>query len=941
MKYRVLILILMILSKYGFTQPNYWGGHSFETKWEKLSTVNTNIFYPQGWKSKAVEVMHWTKVFDSLSASTSLGLLKYKAPIVLQPFTTQSNGYVTYGPYKSEFYLTGNPEVYSQSSNDWLQQLTFHEYRHIQQYSAFRQYTLPKIFYFLIGEYGLDFYGNMIIPNYFWEGDAVYHETRFTNAGRGRLNMFYHPFREIFKHQHHYNWMQWRNGSMIKNIPNHYQLGYLLTSYGYQKYGDDFWKVISNDALKLKGLFYSFQHSFKTNYGIRYKDFRREALSYYDSILNKNTAVVNTSAADKFRSDQVWSYWIDSNKVIYLENSYKKQPRFFVKDLSSNKVKSLDFQWISNERQFHYSKDRIVYTKYDVNPRWHWTTYQDIVWYDLKTNQQKVITSKGKYFQPAIHSNLNLVVAIAQEEEKNELHVIQADDPHAEIHKIQNTENYAYHHPRWKQNEDNNASIYSLIHTKEGKMSVAEVFLDGIHELLFEPIYAQIGNFVIQKDSIYLNINDEDRDRLYVFTNGKFYQLEDKNAPANYYYFDVKNNKISYSNYHLEGLTVEVKNLQSNQWREVDTLKWKNPISLITSLTDKGDIEIISHLDSSKMRVKKVSVLGSPFRIYNWMTTPVATDELNIRAEAANIINSLFAYGEYNHNFTTGLNKTSAGIGIGAWITRLSVNFQNQNRGTLNIIQADSTVRSTGFHQNEWNITASVPLVFYKKRSVKTLQALMSIGQVYREGHTANQNRDYHLFKAQVQYFQYIPPAQNNIQNRSGFLLLARYDKAWGALNAERQAFVGTAYLPGVGANHALDIGYHFQNLRKTNQVALTEFITLSRGFQQVYLHQISKGASNYHMPLFYPDFGFANIYFIQRVRTQLFYDFSRFTYYNTQQNRPTIKGNAISAGVGLWLDGKIWNQYPIKIGFRYAHEVSNDYRLPFEKFAVSIPIDL
>ncbi|WP_126972862.1 hypothetical protein [Gynurincola endophyticus] len=930
----VLLPLLLMWCHWLAAQPAYFGGHPVKQKWEKIQSASTNIFYPKGWNRSAQLVAGYIHRFDSLSAATSLGPQSVQANIVLQPYTTQSNGYVAYGPFKSEFYLTGNPDIYSQSSTDWLQQLTFHEYRHIEQFRAFRKYPIPKAFYILFGEFGLDFYSNMVIPNYFWEGDAVYHETRFTNAGRGRTSNFYNPFRVIFENNKHYSWMQWRNGSMRKNIPNHYALGYIMASYGYEKYGDDFWKNITGGALNLNGLFYPFQRSFKKHYQISYKDFRKEAFQYYRSkLVGQDTSVQPTS--DLFRSNQYWSYWLDETRYLYLENSYKKLPRFFVKNNSTKEVKELKYQWISNERQFHYNNDKIVYTSYTVHPRWHWTTFQDIVLYDLQKEQQTKITHKGKYFQPALNETGNQIIAIYQDADQNNLHLLsKQNETEWTTQEIKNEETFTYHHPRIYRND-----IYTVVHTKDARMSIAKVSETGQHDLLFEPLFAQIGNFVIKEDTLYCNMNYQGRDRLFAYTNNNFYLLDHGKPNESFYFIDQRHHQFIYSDYELQGFTTQTAALEEFKWIAIDKEYWSAKDNYFTAAVYNG--VAASTVNKDSLPVQKVAATGSPFRVYSWLTSPAAEDEINISVEGANILNNLYAYGEYNYNSTNRINKFNAGVGFGAWLSRLSLNFQHQGRSDTYTLSADTTLTAIRFKQNEVNISAAVPLTWYRKRSIKTLITQAGISKVNRENTDLHTTLNYNSARFTAQFTSYIPPAQNNIQTRWGYSVLVRFDRNWGGAKANREAFVGTLFLPGLSANHAFDLSVSHQNIGKQNQIALTEYITLARGFRQVFVHQIYKFASNYHLPLVYPDWGFGNIVYVQRIRTQLFYDASTYNYqYNSPQGTRAISGDALSVGAWLWLDGKIWNQHRLSLGLRYAHAVKNDYNLPFEQFIVSLPIN-
>ena len=77
---------------------------------------------------------------------------------------------------------------------------------------------------------------------------------------------------------------------------------------------------------------------------------------------------------------------------------------------------------------------------------------------------------------------------------------------------------------------------------------------------------------------------------------------------------------------------------------------------------------------------------------------------------------------------------------------------------------------------------------------------------------------------------------------------------------------------------------------------------------------------ANYHLPLLYPDWGFGNILYLQRLRANLFYDFQRL-FSNNKKNTADLR----SIGGEFYIDTKWWNQYPLTFGIRISHLLDND----------------
>jgi len=127
----------------------------------------------------------------------------------------------------------------------------------VQQYSNFDR-GITKVFTDIFGQNGQALANAIAIPDWFFEGDAVYNETMLSHQGRGRLPSFFNGYKSLYYEGKDYTFMQLRNGSYRKYIPNYYQLGYMLVSYGREKYGDDFWLKVINDAAAFKPFFILF-----------------------------------------------------------------------------------------------------------------------------------------------------------------------------------------------------------------------------------------------------------------------------------------------------------------------------------------------------------------------------------------------------------------------------------------------------------------------------------------------------------------------------------------------------------------------------------------------------------------------------------------------------------------------------------------------------------
>jgi hypothetical protein len=97
-----------------------------------------------------------------------------------------------------------------------------------------------------------------------------------------------------------------------------------------------------------------------------------------------------------------------------------------------------------------------------------------------------------------------------------------------------------------------------------------------------------------------------------------------------------------------------------------------------------------------------------------------------------------------------------------------------------------------------------------------------------------------------------------------------------------------------------------------------------SRGYNEPYFSRMWRTSANYHFPLFYPDKGIASILYLQRVRGNFFFDFTRGY---SRDKKVTVDNR--SAGVEIHFDTKWWNEYPLSFGVRYSRLLDDDILVP------------
>ena len=135
--------------------------------WYRLSTPHFRVLYPTGLDSTAQRTANRLESLYE-PASASLGKQPRRISVLLQNQTTNSNGFVTLFPRRSEFFAVSPQDPALMGTYNWLDLLAVHEYRHVVQNDKALQ-GYGRVLYTALGNAGL-FLPLLTVPDWFAEG---------------------------------------------------------------------------------------------------------------------------------------------------------------------------------------------------------------------------------------------------------------------------------------------------------------------------------------------------------------------------------------------------------------------------------------------------------------------------------------------------------------------------------------------------------------------------------------------------------------------------------------------------------------------------------------------------------------------------------------------------------------------------------------------------
>jgi len=896
--------VLMILNM--DLQAQRFGGNAPSLKWQQLQSRTANVIYNIGSEALAKRV---TTIINNLSwvSEGSLGSEIRPINIIMQTQPIITNGYVGLAPWRSEFFLTPLQNSLQFGTTKWIDNLAVHEYRHVNQYSNFRK-GISKWAYLLAGEEGQALANAASIPDWFFEGDAVYSETKFLPQGRGRMPFFFDAYHSLWQANKKYNYQKLRNGSMRDYVPDHYALGYLLVQYGYKEYGDDFWRKVTDDAVRFKGILYPFQQAVKTHAGISFNEFVSKAIDSYK--LNMKTTKEGSemlvgNVDEKSVVDYQFPIWVGKDSILALRSGYNEISKWVV--MHEDKYTKLAVKDIGVDDYFTVRNGKIIYTAYSPDARWQWREYNDIIIYDVASKTIHKLTKGARYFSPDLSHDESTVVAVNVDGNgRSVIELIDVVNKRKSM-SLTNPSNYFFSYPVFSEND---STVFVIANDSLGKSSIISIDLVSENQIhLIQPTETPIAYLRLTNNKLIFTITNNHRNELWDYDlRSKKLNMLSSSATGSYAGgINAEGNQVVYSRPTAEGQQVFTRPV--NVGIRIDSIV---PASLVypTSFSGENHEKTIDGnvALAAPLPYKKTTDI---FNIHSWRPL-YEQPEWSFTMYGQNVLNTLQSELKYTYNENERSQKVAANSTFGGLFPWISA-------GTDYTISRKFSDSIRSLKWNEWNgnIGLRLPLNFSAGKFYRNLDLSTNIYGVAldydKSSKPANLSKIISYLQEQLTWSMQMQKSVQEIFPRFAFTVKLQNRHAIGNTNANQFYGSTNLYLPGIRKTHSFVVGFVYQGRDTLRQYVFNNGFGMPRGYRALNYPRMTKLGLNYHMPLLYPDLGFANLVYVKRVRSNFFYDTGWFKSLRTGKTT-----SLRSAGLEVYFDTRWWTEQPVTVGFRY-----------------------
>ena len=938
-----LFIAFLLISVQAKSQFVNYGTDPARIKWKVLKTPHYKLIFPESNDSAAYRYALFLE--NSLPyMGNTIGNSKIRSfPVILHPKNMISNGLVVWAPRRMELITTPSTNLSSQS---WDKHLVLHESRHVLQMRKMSQ-GIFKPLTFLIGEQTVGI-ATSPVPKWFFEGDAVATETAMSNSGRGRLPEFNIAYRAQMLSDKFYTYDKWALGSYKDYTGNYYALGYNLASFARYRYGKDIWDKVTSRYTRRWFNIPPFSKALKHYTGADTKTLFKETFDFlssewttHDSVYNqsdfKNVINYITPQTKQYTSYKSLQVSEDSSVIAVKTSLHDINSLVIIKD---GKEKCLCYLGNINSKVI-LNNNRIYWTENISGKRWTHENYSDLKYYDLTTGKTVFITFNQRIMAPAINSPGELA-AVSQPSVSGVNRVALID-----IMSGKELKSYDVPANGFVKEitfiDDNNIAAIAI--NDKGLCILQLNTVSGQWDELIKPSFTNMTSLSYHSDKLFFESGLDGTNNIYSFdiTSSHSIRLTSSRFGAFSPVLSKDGNTLFFTDYSAKGTRIASVPTGNLLQESADFNEVYNPV-LAETIAQQEQFNLdMTDMESVVFNPKPYRKAAHLFNIHSWMpfyfdainAVSSLSDDLSTIVRPGSIILSQNALStmmtQAGWYYSNGFHYGKMGLSYAGWfpVINLSVEYGGKafNAEWLKNDKNNDILAYNITNRNLIDAEAQiyVPINLTRNHYISGIQpsVIYSFTNNQYQQYGNDKFSKYSYMLAELRYYRYRRLAQQELLPRFGYQIRLQFlnipfdTKNFGNIYAAGL----TTYWPGLVRGHGLMLRaiYQYQNMDGKTLYAPQKLISQPRGYSYDYrTQQKLEFKADYSFSIFCPDWSIKGLAYIQRLRSNLFYDISK-----NQAYKQSGWSTQSSFGADFILDCNLLRfSYPVSLGVRVINPV-------------------
>ena len=752
------------------------------------------------------------------------------------------------------------------------------------------------------------------LPSWYFEGDAVWAETHYTQAGRGRSPRFSARLKALILSGMTPTYDELIGRSYNTNLPNHYVFGYHIIARAYRLYGENFWQRVVEDVARFSINPYRIYHAFERHSG---KDFDEFVVETFAELKEKweseGDALQGTSHQDYTR---VAHPMRDGDQIYYLKKGLNEYWGLYKKG-SSEAVEY--FPVLPDYTKTDIKKSRFVYTQFLPDLRYSYRTYNDLFVYDITRDEVEQWSEDKRIYHPQWSPNGSQLGFVEYRDDgKWSIGVKTSAESKTRYFDFKEVKPFEV---AWISEDE----VYVLIQDKLGLKSILTVNLTS--KKMTKVIKETRNNlYGLRADGKNLFFEGDWKGRVQVFKwNNKLEQCSNEKIAA--FSPIAQEGELYYSVEMANGQrlkkqdTSHCKVISESEFLGKGRLSSNSPTDQATAATD---LTISKELFTKKYSESKYSETFGGMAPHSWNFLGDAGYQIGVMGN--NYLGTLgwsAAVGYDSEqskpfaNFALSYTKFFPVITAYTSLRRREYDYLGSNGPDLDWSETEAGLKMTlpfqwvsGFYYHDLKLSVDTGLIKAKPEETLTNVSVLEDELTY-------QSVGFSWLAAKEQTYQQIySPWAFSVK---GFYRNAQSDKR-SSFDSSIIHARANIYTPGLFENHGLKLGAYHESQTKgllnyrhePVEVIATEY-SLSRGYNYSYVDSFTKFSLDYALPLMNPDLDLWGWAYLRRLYIVPFYDY-------TDYEILSLNGTLQSYGSEFYFETNLFRRLPLTLGARYSY---------------------
>ncbi len=939
-----LMAIFFMLANPAAAQYFSTGEEPASVRWTEINTRNFQLIFPRDYRPQAVRLACMLeKVY--VYGSRTLGYSPRKISVILHTRTVVSNGLVAWAPRRAEFYTAPDQKIYPQ---DWLEQLAIHEFRHVVQMDKLES-ELPLLLKALFGQQAAAMVAGLYLPFWFIEGDAVMAETALSEAGRGRLPFFLMQHKAQVAEKGVFSYDKAVLGSFADYVPDHYRLGYLLAGAIREKYGAGIWEEVIREVGRKPFSVNPVNRVLKAKTGAGKEGLYAAVFNGYARQWSSERASLPITPCRDIspeKHDYVnyrYVHALSDSSFIALRSARKDIDRIVL--VANGKETIITTPGIVLEESLSARKNLIIWAELRADLRWEHARRSVVVVFDRTSRERKEFRTEYNLHSPVIAPDMKSFAGI-ENNFTNGCSLVQYDlESGQKTATCKAPENQYFFTPAW---HSNNQTIFFVGLDQKGKYIGALDTRTGEISTVVGSSRTDIRNPLFRNGNLYYTSSLTGTDNIFCKSLNTGETTQITSVPFGADYVSAADSSLLFSNYFSDGYRVsEQKISPETKSQPAGPARYELADALARQESRMPELSDVQ--DTTAYRIRPYRKMAHLFHFHSWGPLYVNASGYEIRPGVSflsqNKLGTASTLLGYEYEPSAGTGKVRFDFEYSGLFPVLKSEFSYGRRKSVYYIlsNAGRDTVAQGYSRRElnWSLDVRLPLIFSRGKYTRLLVPAVEyrFEKIMQDSSTRAQIPGGHIHSLRygMLFQNMLRKAELDLVPAWGQSLSLLYSHSPGGgwpVNDLAAAEL-SLFFPGIVKNHGIRIYSGFQLKGTDHLYTFSDEVRFPRGSVSVQNKQLFSFAADYLMPLAYPDLALGRMFYLKRLRTNLFGDYAQaksVLYGSNHSVLGTIGKNFSSVGLELMADGHLLRLVtPVSCGVRgiYRPEMK-DYVLEF-----------